>query len=163
MADEASIARDPTQLPSPGEKSEEKAKNRIKSVAKIANGKTRALKAEAARLRDQIDVMRKNWKPPGEWTEQEKIIKALRDAARSLKKDLQKKIDASQKFDQEKKDETNKWKDMENSLKNSEAKMKRAISEASRKASVEQHLRKKLDADKTEVQIWSEHVYLCGT
>jgi chromosome segregation ATPase len=132
-------------------KSEEKAKNRIKSVAKIANGKTRALKAEAARLRDQIDVMRKNWKPPGEWTEQEKIIKALRDAARSLKKDLQKKIDASQKFDQEKKDETNKWKDMENSLKNSEAKMKRAISEASRKASVEQHLRKKLDADKTEL------------
>merc|ERR1711871_715605 len=133
-------------------KSEEKGKIRIKSIAKIANGKTRTLKAEAARLRDQIDVMRKNWRPPGEWNEQEKLIRTLRNTIRSLKKDLQKKSEASQKLDQEKKDDTKRWKDMESSLKRAEEQRKRAVGEVARKASVEQQLRKKIEICKTSSQ-----------
>ena len=134
------------------DKSEEKSKARVKAVARAANKKVREMKGEAARLRDQIDVMRKNWMPPGEVQEKADFIQTLQNAIKHLKLDLQKKIAASQKFDAEKKEETSKWKDMEDQVKKAEHKAKRAISEATRKAAVEQSLRKKLDNDVSEVK-----------
>ena len=134
------------------DKSEEKSKARVKAVARAANKKVREMKGEAARLRDQIDVMRKNWMPLGEVQEKADFIQTLQNAIKHLKLDLQKKIAASQKFDAEKKEETSKWKDMEDQVKKAEHKAKRAISEATRKAAVEQSLRKKLDNDVSEVK-----------
>ena len=129
---------------------EGKAKLRIRSVAKVANKKHKALKTEVSRLRDQIDVLRKNWMPPGDVEEKEKLVKTLRDAVKSLKIEMKKKDTILQKYEEEDKTENKKWENVEAARKKAVAKAKRALSEASRKASVEKRLRERLEQEKKE-------------
>ena len=123
---------------------------RIRSVAKVANKKHKALKTEVSRLRDQIDVLRKNWMPPGDVEEKEKLVKTLRDAVKSLKIEMKKKDTILQKYEEEDKTENKKWENVEAARKKAVAKAKRALSEASRKASVEKRLRERLEQEKQE-------------